>query len=304
LVVTRRRLVIALALAAAALAAVLVLSLRGGGSMPAPRVGISAGTQLSRSGALFGDPLRATVTAIVDRDRIDPARVGFVTDFQPYVRIGIPHVIRHDTGRVTTLVYSAELICLTNLCLSKDKPEPLRVHFPPAQVFYAGRSGGPRQTLRVPWLALAIAPRTTAADLNGADPFLQPSWRATTDPDGVSYAISPQTLKTILFVASGLLFLAALAALVWFVKTGKLRLRPLHPLERAVVLVERAPDDSPERRKALELLARELSRSGEPELAVVARELAWAEPTPLPTLTQPLALDVRRVVDHRSNGHA
>jgi hypothetical protein len=100
------------------------------------------------------------------------------------------------------------------------------------------------------------------------------------------------------------LFALALLALVRFVLTGKLRLRVLSPLERAVVLVERAPPESPEKRKALELLSHELSRSGEPELALVAKQLAWAEPTPLPTLTQPLTLDVRRVIEQRSNGHA
>jgi hypothetical protein len=36
----------------------------------------------------------------------------------------------------------------------------------------------------------------------------------------------------------------------------------------------------------------------------VAKQLAWAEPTPLPTLTQPLTLDVRKVIEQRSNGHA
>ena len=107
-----------------------------------------------------------------------------------------------------------------------------------------------------------------------------------------------------LFVAAGLLFALGLFALVRFAFTGSLRLRVLSPLERAVVLVERAPAESPEKRKALELLSHELSRSGEPELAVAAKQLAWAEPTPLPTLTQPLTLDVRRVITQRSNGHA
>jgi hypothetical protein len=77
----------------------------------------------------------------------------------------------------------------------------------------------------------------------------------------------------------------------------------LSPLERAVVLVERAPPESAEKRKALELLSHELGRSGEPELALVAKQLAWAEPTPLPTLTQPLTLDVRKVIGQRANGH-
>jgi hypothetical protein len=303
-VVTRRRLALAGGVAAAALAVVLALTLRGGGAPPAPRYAITADTQLSRSATLFGDSLRASVIALVDRDRIDPSRVGFQSDFRPYVRIGIPHLTRHDGGRLTRLVYSAELICLTNTCLSKDKPEPIRVRFPEAHIFYTSRNGGPRRTLRVPWLALTIAPRTTVPDLNGADPFLQPSWRATTDPAAVSYDVSPNTLEKLLYAGASLLFLLGLAALVQFVRTGKLRLRPLPPLERAVLLVERAPDQGPERRKALEVLARELSRSGEPELALVARELAWAEPSPLPTLTQPLTLDVRRVIEQRSNGHA
>jgi hypothetical protein len=302
-VVTRPRLAIAGVVGAAVLALVLTLTLRGGGSAPTPRFAITGETHLSRSATLFADSMRATVVAIVDNERINPARVGFRTDFRPFVQIGIPHATRHDAGRLTRLVYSAELICLTNICLSPDKPEPIRVRFPDAQIFYTARLGGPRKTLRVSWIAQTIAPRTTAADLNGADPFLQPSWRATTDPAAVSYSVSPHTLETVLFVAAGVLLALGLGALVQFVRTGTLRLRPLHPLERAVLLVERAPDQGPERRKALEALGRELSRYGEPELAIVARELAWAEPSPLPTLTQPLTVDVRRVVEQRSNGH-
>jgi len=302
-VVTRLRLALAGGVAVVALAVVLVLVLRGGGSAVAtPREPVEGATQLSRSGTLFADPLRASVQVIVDRRRVDPSQVGFTTNFAPYVRVGLEHVSRRDTGQLTRLEYSVELICLTNICLSKDKPEPVHVQFPPAEVFYVPKSGV-RRTLRLPWLATSIGPRTTEADLSGADPFLQPSWRATTDPLAVSYGTSPHTLRIVFFVASGLLFALALFALIRFVATGKLRLRILSPLERAVVLVERAPEEAPEKRKALEVLSRELARTGEPELALLARELAWAEPTPLPTLTQPLTVDVRRVIEQRSNGH-
>jgi hypothetical protein len=303
-VVTKRRLAIAVAVLAAAVAAVLVLSLRGGGgSLAVPGAPVEGSTSMSRSGTLFADPLRASVQVLVDRRLVDPARVGFTTHFEPFVRIGIPRVARQDTGRVTRLVYTASLLCLTNLCLSEGKPEPLHVQFPPAQVFYTAKDGA-RHTLSVPWVETTIGPRTTQTDLAGADPFLMPSWRATTDPVAVSYSIAPHTLRVILFLAGGLLFALGVLALVRFVQTGRLRLRPLSPLERAVLLVERAPDQAPERRKALELLSHELRRSGEPELALLAKELAWAQPTPLPTLTQPLTLDVRRVIEQRSNGHA
>jgi len=303
-VVTRGRLLIAGAVAALVLAATLLLTLLTGGTHVAvPAAPIQGATQLSRSGVLFGDRVRASVQVIVDRKRIDPSRVGFTTHFAPFVHIGPARVTRDDSGRLTRLVYSAELICLTNLCLSKANPEPVHVQFQPTQVFFTA-ANGLRRALVLPWQATTIGPRTTVQDLNGADPFQQPSWRATTDPLPVSYAHSPRTLQLILFGAAGLLFALGLFALIRFVLTGKLRLRALPPLERAFVLVERPPAESPDKRKALELLSHELARSGEPDLAVVAKQLAWAEPTPLPTLTQPLTVDVRKLIGQRSNGHA
>jgi hypothetical protein len=303
-VVTRRRLLIAGGVAAVALTVTLLLTLLTGSSHQAvPVQAVEGGTQMSRSGVLFGDRLRATVQVLVDRKRVDPSRVGFNAHFEPFIFLGTPTVTRKDTGRLARLVYTADVICLTNTCLSKGAPEPVHVQFPPVKVFYTAGDGS-RRTLLLPWQGTTIGPRTTTQDLNGNDPFEQPSWRATTDPQPVSYGTSPHTLRLVLFIAAGLLFALGLLALARFVLKGRLRFRMLSPLERAVVLVERAPAESPEKRKALELLSHELSRSGEPELALVAKQLAWAEPTPLPTLTQPLTLDVRKVISQRSNGHA
>jgi hypothetical protein len=302
-VVTRRRLLIAGGVAAAAVTALLLLTLLTGGSHVAvPAEPVEGSTQMSRSGVLFGDRVRASVQVIVDRKRVDPSQIGFNTHFAPFVELSTPSVTREDTGRLSKLVYSAQLICLTNLCLSKANPEPVHVQFPPVQVFYTAKSGG-RHTLSLPWQATTIGPRTTVQDLNGADPFEQPSWRATTDPLPVSWGIAPHTLRVILFTAAGVLFALGLFALARFALIGRLRPRRLTALERAVVLVERTQPESPEKRKALELLSHELGRSGEPELALLAKQLAWAEPTPLPTLTQPLTLDVRNVISRRSNGH-
>ena len=301
---TKQRLLIAAGVGAVVLALVLALALTGGShSVELPQQAVSGETELSRSGTLFADPLRASVRVLVDRTRVDPERVGFTAAFDPYVRVGLAHVARHDTGPVTQLVYSTELICLTNSCLSKTPGDAIRLQFPPAQVFYTPK-GGVRHTLSLAWPALEIGSRISPIDVAGAgaDPFIAPSWRATTAPTAVTYAISPRLLRTLLFVAAGLLFAVGVVALLRFVQIGKLRFRVLGSLERAVVLVERSHEGSPEKRKALELLSRELARSGEPELALVARELAWAEPAPLPTVTQPLTLDVRRVIEQRSNG--
>src|SRR5690349_17297140 len=185
--VTRRRLLIAGAVAALAVTATLLLTLLTGGTHQAvPAQPVEGSTQMSRSGVLFGDRVRASVQVIVDRKRVVPSRVGFSAHFEPFVHLGAPAVSRTDSGRLTRLVYSADLICLTNICLSKDKPEPIHVQFPPAQVFYTEKTGG-RHTLPLTWQGTTIGPRTTVQDLNGADPFEQPSWRATTDPLPVSY---------------------------------------------------------------------------------------------------------------------
>ena len=275
---TRQRLAIASGVAAAAVALVLVLALTGGSHpVELPQQAVSGQTQLSRSGTLFADPLRASVHVLVDRHRVDPARIGFTTSFEPYVHVGPAHVARHDTGPVTELTYSAELICLFVLALAAFMRIRRGVGFE-LRLFLLG----------LPILGLASMP---------ASWLLLEHWR---------WALVPQIqpMRTLLFVAAGLLFAVGLLALLRFVQIGKLRFRLLSPLERAVVLVERSHDDSPEKRKALELLSRELARSGEPELALLARELAWAEPAPLPTATQPLTLDVRRAIEQRSNGQA
>ena len=118
LVVNRKHIGIGIAGAAGAVALVLFLVLRGGATAPPPpREAVAGDTSLSRSGALFADPLRATIEVQVDRARIDPARIGFSPAFAPYDRIGVPLVSRRDAGRLTRLVYTANLVCLTDACL-------------------------------------------------------------------------------------------------------------------------------------------------------------------------------------------
>ena len=309
MVTPKRIWIAAVVVALGGAAAIAVLIVRGGDTAPAiPRQAISGETFLSRSAALFADPLQVKIEVLIDRNRVDPGRVGFNPKFDPYVRIGIPQLERRDTGPLTRLTYTANLACNTYACLPAYATT--RVLFPPAKVFYWPRRTNDtrRRTLEVPWFAFTLGPRTSAADLNNADPFVQPAWRATTEPEAVSYSISPTVLRGVLFGAGGILFVLALGAFAGFVRAVLRAFRPPVPsrLERAVALVESATDDDdqPAKRKALELLSRELTHSGEGDLALAARELAWAEAPPVPAATQPLTLDVRRLITERSNGHA
>ena len=298
-----------MAVAALTVAAAIVLAvvLTGSSTPTVPEHPLTAETSLSRSGALFADPLRATIEVLVDRKRVDPARVGVSVGFEPYSRIGIPRLVRHDTDRLTQLVYSTDLVCSTDVCLPKGRSSSMRIRFAQAQVFYFPRDGSGRKTLKLNWQPLTLGTRTTPADLAGDDPFSQPIWHASTDPLAVSYRFSPSVLRTVLLVVSALLFAGAAFALWRVLRALQWRLRLPLPsaLERAVRLVERteAREDAAAKRKALELLSRELTRSGESQLALAARELAWAEPTPIPAATQPLTLDVRRLIEQRSNGY-
>jgi hypothetical protein len=309
LVVTARRVWIAAAVVAVAAAAgVTAIILRGGETSPAiPRKAISGETTLSRSAALFADPVQAKIEVLIDRNRVDPRRVGFNPRFDPYQRVGIPLLERKDVGPLTRLTYTANLVCSTYACLPSYSNT--RVQFPPAKVFYWPRNTDStrRRTLEVPWFAFSLSPRTAEVDLANADPFVQPAWRATTQPEAVTYAISPNVLRIVLFVVSGVLFALALGLFFSFARAvaRRFRPRPATRLERAVALVEDASrrEDQPAKRKALELLSRELTHSGEGELALAARELAWAEAVPAPSSTQPLTIDVRRLIAERSNGH-
>jgi hypothetical protein len=82
------------------------------------------------------------------------------------------------------------------------------------------------------------------------------------------------------------------------------RRRPLTRLERAVAAVERARGgDSAEERKALELLAAELRKTGSGGLAWTATELAWSPSDPPVEKTGALTESVRRELSGRTNGH-
>jgi hypothetical protein len=81
--------------------------------------------------------------------------------------------------------------------------------------------------------------------------------------------------------------------------------RELTPIERALILLERARERGgvPDQRKALENLACELRRTGDADLAGSATELAWAEPPPAADRTGALAAAVKRRIDDAQNGH-
>lgn len=300
------------ALAVAAGAVVLVIVVGHGGRAPAT-LALPTGKALAASGSLtpaahlFGDTVTARVEAIVDARRLDPARVRLDASFGPYRPVRRIRRLREDLGATTRLRFVVDLHCVTESCL--PKPGALKkTQFPPARVRYVGR-GAAVAPVSVQWPAVTSQSRLDPFVLQARDPRLPPLWRVNAAPiGGPRYSVGPGSAFWLLVFVAALLVGAAALALRPYLPQPALPFRRaarLGPLERALGAVESARSRGPEEeRKALELLAEELRRSGEGDLAWTASSLAWAPGSPELEPTDALAVDVRRVIEEGSNGRA
>jgi hypothetical protein len=324
--VTRKwSLIAAIALGAAALAVLLMVTLssRGqpstAGSLPGNQA-LSASWLLSPSSVLFGDTVHVRVDATVDRNRLDPDRLRLETNFKPYEGLGPRRVTRQDVSHYTHLTYRMNLRCVITEC-TPDAGALQRFSFLPGKLVYSGRpkDGKAAPSVSLDWPTIVVLSRIDPIDLQrrargigrgnrqiNVQPL--PPWRVDSQLLPVSYDVRPNTAFWV-SVFGALMLIGAATFLVrsYLPVPGFLRQRrePL-PLERAIAAVEsaRASGLEERERKALELLGAELLRSGEIHLAESARALAWSQPDPPePARTAALTVDVRRVIEERSNGH-
>lgn len=235
----------------------------------------------------FGEPITAEVVAVFNRALVRPNSVRVNADFDPYVLVAPEHRSREDEGELTRVTYRFWLQCATRQCLPG---EPKRtIEFEQAGLAYTlvdpdflGLSGGARTVGTLSWPPVEVASRlgpTSTQDV---------SWRAETATlPPPAYRFDP-TLATIVLLggAGGLVALAALL-LSPFAPRRTLALAEdlaegeLSPLERALLLLETSMNGAvADRRRALELLARELAAHGEHELSARARALAWSKRPP------------------------
>jgi hypothetical protein len=266
---------------------------------------------LDQSVHLFGDTVVARLDVLVDAQRLDPDRVELVPRFRPYERVGRVDVERSVHGDITELRYTIRLRCLGPPCVPSRLPsaagpqEPGRgerraFNFPSSLLVY--EEGERERLLRI----VRFPPVESVSRLNESQfSSTQFPFRSGYVPlPGVTWTVHP-TLLALLLAA------AALALLAPAVLLGRRRLRgrraavvvetepELPPLERALLLVEWTRDraDGEDRRRALELLAKELDVESSP-LADDARRLAWSPRSPTPDA----ATDVVRRVREGMNG--
>ena len=272
-------------IAAAALAAAAVVAIAhgdgSGGSGPAPAARVDA--SLDHTAVDFGDPVTATVTVTAPGN----AAIRVEQELAPLTELGRPRITRVTHGETQTLTYAVRGSCLDDRCLGTSGAE--RVALRPATVTVGGRKS------TAAWPVLEVQRRVTPADAARARPPL----RSDATPRPVTYRVSPDRLATALGVVAALLA-AAGVLLAGATATGIYRRRqtpePLTGLERALALARDAGRrPAPDRRRALELLARLLG-SRDPSLADEAEQLAWSEPAPTPDALADLVTEVQEKV--------
>jgi hypothetical protein len=317
------------ALVVALIAVVLVIALTGSnqpsgaGSLPLGEA-VAATWSLSPTSHLFGDTVHMRVEATVDRRRLDPRYLQLDAPLKPYERVGARYRTQRNIGRYSEIVYRIDLRCIQESCVSQVSGlrritlEPAHlVYRPPASL----RNG--LQPIEHTWPGIVsysrLDPNDITARARGVTPFGQnpnraakqplPPWRYATDLPPVTYSVRPN--KAFWYAVAFALILVGAAGLLlrpYLPRPAFLRRRrEPGPLEIALATVERARASGrrERERQALELLGAELVRSGELQLAESARALAWSQPDPPePGLTAALTLDVRKVIEERSNGHS
>jgi hypothetical protein len=256
----------------------------------------------------------------VDRRQLDPARVRLEANWTPYRPIAPTLHTRTDVGPYTRLRWTLDVHCVIVDCVPQAG-SIARQTFEPSTLRYAGtaKNGSVPDPVTITWPQISAVSRLDPIDIerraivNRVGPAGQvrailPPWRVNSvNLDRVSYAVSPGTvfwgalaLALALVVAAGFLLRPYLPGTDWLPR----RRRPSTALERALEAVDRARGgETADERKALELLAAELRRTGSGRLAWAATELAWSPSQPPPEKTGALTEDVRREFAERTNGH-
>jgi hypothetical protein len=316
---------IALGLLLAALAVVVAVAAVTDSSGPSAARAIADGRPLAATAAvtpqshLFGERIHVRIDAVVDRHRLDPDRVVLETGWHPYQPAIPPVRTRKDVGGFTRLHWEYVLYCVVLEC-APQAGSILRTSFEPATLRYRGPAvhGASPGSVTISWPSISAISRLDPTDLDrraiihraGAPERLRarleiPWRRNSASLVAPTYRIPPETIFWV--GIAGALLLLGVAGLLVRPYLPSLRRHRMEPsaLERALAAVERARggSDLAAERKALELLAAELRRSGEGELAWAATELAWSEPVPEPELTGVLTGDVREAISARRNGH-
>ena len=287
----------ALAVTVGAIAYVLMSRDEGSSDVRPPRQSLTVvASSVRPSVHAFGETVVAELELAADTKVVRPETVRIDPDFAPYEAAGPGRVERVDSGSTTRWRYRFPLRCLREGCAPNGDRRSFE--FPLASVAYRFQLSPGPASLIVEWPSFDVTARV------GDDALARRAWRAnvSTTP-APTYRWSPGWLAA--FLLAGTAAFAALgAALVWrltrrrelvSVEEAQAEAPILAPLDRAFELAHQASlnGDTPDRRRALERVARELGGQGLVDLAERARALAWASGSADPAAIDALAREAR-----------
>ncbi len=248
-----------------------------GDTVGAPARAVSVTSSIEPDVVAFGTPVVATADVVVDTSVVDPRSITLQTDFSPYDVSAGPVVVRNVDGGTGHVSFRYTLRCLREGCEPAGVRGIARFESGLVRYRFKGNPGVGRDV--VDWPAVIVASRVATPDVEAI------RWRASeTQLPAVTTRFGPKTLAVVLLL--GALALAACAVWLgrrlWHVpaavdETAPRDARP--PLQRALELARNGAANgatAPDRRRALELVARELDAVGLGDLAEEARELAWS----------------------------
>lgn len=256
-----------------------------------PRVeSVEAHASLPTRGVRFGDTVPVRLDVLVPRERVQPSSVRLNASFAPYTTVGPIGAKRVDDDATTLVRYRFDLECLRPACLPERDGSPFLL--PLALVSFTTTNHAAGQVV-VSWPPLAVDTQLDPLELS------QLAWRDGASPrPAFDYRLPPRLLALLLAALSIAAAVASARILVPRVAASLPEHRELDRrsvLERAIAAVRTAArgDDTAERRRSLDLLAREL-RAGKRDEAPVARRLAWSRGTPVSGEMERLVDDVER----------
>jgi len=231
---------------------------------------------------LFGGVAQAELRIAVDPRRVDARTISVTPRLAPFTVVG--RASRRVESSLVVITYRIQ--CLVERC-SHPAAQALVALRPATIRWKGGRTS-------VAWQPAAVASRLTQLDLQ------QPSLHFSTAASSPHERVDPRVLAWACVGGSAALALAAAATAILRLRRPVRRLdeESASPLEQALERLERAAEESQtERRAALDDLAQVLEHEGFPELAPLARRLAWSSGGPSPETAFELALLVRAAAE-------
>ena len=240
---------------------------------------LAAAAKITPQSLLFGAPVHIQIDAVLDRRELNPNRIHLDANWAPYQPVTPMVRTRNDVGPYSRLRWTLDLHCVIVDCVPQAGSIARQV-LPSTTVRYSGlaKNGSVPDPVSITWPQISAVSRLDPIDIerravinrigpSGQVRAILPPWRvSTTNLEPVSYAIAPGTLfwsalalALVLVAAAALILRPYLPGLAWLPR----RRQALSRLERALEAVERARGgEAADERKALELLAAELRRTG------------------------------------------